>query len=60
MALINLSPPPGHTRAHRCLAAALGDLEAQGLMGEHRVQVRVVNPKAITLGQLYGQFDPVR
>lgn len=31
----------GYTPTHRCrmLAAALGDLEGQGLMGEHRVQV---------------------
>ncbi|KIY96797.1 Dynein beta chain, ciliary [Monoraphidium neglectum] len=47
------------TCLYKVLAAALGDLEGQGLMGEHRVQVRCLNPKAVTLGQLYGQFDPV-
>lgn len=26
-------------------------------MGEHRVHVRAINPKSISLGQLYGEFD---
>jgi len=43
---------------YKVLAAALADLEVTGFQDEHRVQYKVINPKSITMGQLYGQFDP--
>ncbi|CAM4521786.1 dynein axonemal heavy chain 3 [Lepidochelys kempii] len=49
----------GKTCAYKVLAAALGDLYTANSMDEFAVEYRIINPKAITMGQLYGCFDPV-
>uniref|UniRef100_A0A8C3L813 Dynein axonemal heavy chain 3 n=1 Tax=Chrysolophus pictus TaxID=9089 RepID=A0A8C3L813_CHRPC len=52
-------PLGGKTCAYRVLAGALGDLCAAKSMDEFAVEYKVINPKAISMGQLYGSFDPV-
>ncbi|KAG8433111.1 hypothetical protein GDO86_017410 [Hymenochirus boettgeri] len=52
-------PMGGKTCAYKVLAGALADLHAAKFMDEYAVEFRVINPKAITMGQLYGCFDPV-
>ncbi|NXT35371.1 DYH3 protein, partial [Pelecanoides urinatrix] len=52
-------PLSGKTCAYKVLAGALGDLCAAKSMDEFAVEYKVINPKAITIGQLYGSFDPV-
>ncbi|GCB71663.1 hypothetical protein scyTo_0001655 [Scyliorhinus torazame] len=52
-------PLGGKTCAFKVLAAALGDLYAARLMNEFAVEYAILNPKSITMGQLYGCFDPV-
>ncbi|XP_041362756.1 dynein heavy chain 3, axonemal-like isoform X2 [Gigantopelta aegis] len=52
-------PLGGKTMAWQVLAAALGDLCVSGQYEEFKTIYRIINPKAITMGQLYGCFDPV-
>lgn len=47
------------TSACRILQAALTDLHKKELNNEQNVKVYALNPKSITMGQLYGQEDPV-
>lgn len=50
----------GKTTAWQTLAEVLKDVstDAYALMKEWEVFYRIINPKAISLGQLYGCFDP--
>ncbi|XP_010216373.1 PREDICTED: dynein heavy chain 3, axonemal [Tinamus guttatus] len=52
-------PLGGKTSAYKVLAGALGDLYAAKCMDEFAVEYKIINPKAISMGQLYGSFDPV-
>ncbi|WIA11828.1 hypothetical protein OEZ85_011917 [Tetradesmus obliquus] len=47
----------GKTCCYRALARAMTALQAAGEAGYEKVRTAVLNPKAITMGQLYGQFD---
>lgn len=54
-------PMAGKTCAYQMLAAALTDVSELGPecgIEENKVWYRIINPKAITMGQLYGHFDP--
>jgi len=52
-------PFSGKTSALNVLKGALSRLDDKGLMEEHKVLTFVLNPKSITMNQLYGQFDEI-
>ena len=47
------------TSMYRALAGALSDCCENGELDENKTRIRIMNPKSIYIGQLYGQFDPV-
>ena len=51
----------GKTQAYQVLAEALGELSGRrrAVMREFSTIYKIINPKAITLDQLYGSFDPI-
>lgn len=52
-------PWSGKSTAYRVLSAALRTMADAGIRDERPIDYQIINPKSITMGQLYGQFDPV-
>lgn len=52
-------PFAGKTSAINVLAGALTQLHEKGLMEEMKTHVQTLNPKSVTMGQLYGFTDAV-
>uniref|UniRef100_A0A8C5CUF5 Dynein, axonemal, heavy chain 12 n=1 Tax=Gadus morhua TaxID=8049 RepID=A0A8C5CUF5_GADMO len=52
-------PFAGKTKVLHVLADTLTLMNEKGLNEEEKVIYRTVNPKSITMGQLFGEFDPV-
>ncbi|XP_055985527.1 dynein axonemal heavy chain 12 [Sorex fumeus] len=52
-------PFAGKTKVLHMLADTLTLMNERGYGEEEKVIFRTVNPKSITMGQLFGQFDPV-
>ena len=49
----------GKTAAYKVLQGALSDISKSNPTAEAKVITGILNPKSITMGQLYGQFDKV-
>ena len=52
-------PFGGKTKVLETLQEGMTLLNNEGEEEYERVITRIINPKAITMGQLFGQFDPV-
>ncbi|XP_041110137.1 dynein heavy chain 3, axonemal-like isoform X2 [Polyodon spathula] len=52
-------PLGGKSSALRVLSGVLALLEERGLREEHRVDRVIINPKAVSMAQLYGSYDAV-
>lgn len=52
-------PFGGKTKVLEVLCGTLTMMNEKGIGEESRVQYKIINPKAMPMGQLYGQFDPV-
>ncbi|KAM9777518.1 dynein axonemal heavy chain 12-like [Neosynchiropus ocellatus] len=53
------APLAGKTTVLHVLAATLTLMKQRGQGDEEAVVFRTLNPKSVTMGQLFGQFDPV-
>jgi len=51
-------PFSGKTKSYQVLAKALTMMHERGQEGQDEAEFHVINPKSVTMGQLYGQFDP--
>jgi dynein heavy chain len=52
-------PFSGKTSALKVLSQSLTELHEKGQMKEMKTHMQILNPKSITMGQLYGNFDEV-
>ncbi|VDL20010.1 unnamed protein product [Hymenolepis diminuta] len=52
-------PLGGKTQILHTLAEVMTSLSEKGISDYARVLYRTINPKSITMGQLFGEFDPV-
>ncbi|CAK8689424.1 unnamed protein product [Clavelina lepadiformis] len=52
-------PFAGKTKCLHVLADALTLMHEKGQNEENKVIYKTINPKAVTMGQLFGEFDPV-